>query len=710
MVKNLVIVESPAKAKTVGKFLGSGYSVKASMGHVRDLPKSKLGVDTDNDFAPQYLIPRDKSKIVKELKGHVKNARTIYLATDPDREGEAIAWHLVAATNAEDKEVRRIVFHEITRDAIERAVANSRSIDMHLVDAQQARRVLDRLVGYKISPILWRKVKRGLSAGRVQSAALRLVVDREREIERFVAVEYWSIEADLAKQSDTKKRRRKEDVFHAVLQSIDKKKVGLKGGANAQKVVDDLEGADYVVGEVRQKEARRYPSPPFITSTLQQEASRKLNFTAKRTMVVAQQLYEGIDIGAEGHVGLITYMRTDSTQVAAVAQREARELIATKYGAAYLPPKSPFYRTKAKGAQEAHEAIRPTSVFREPEFVQRHLTPEQYRLYRLVWQRFVASQMAAAALENTTVDIRAGRPQTGKMPYLFRASGSVVRFPGFFAVYREGRDDETEDETEKGVLPPLAVDERVDRVKLWPEQHFTQPPPRYTEATLVKALEELGIGRPSTYAPTLATLQARYYVERVEKKLKPTELGVVVNDILVEHFPRIVDTGFTSQMEEELDEIASGERAWVPVISAFYTPFSETVQRADQVIEKVKVADQLTGEVCEKCGRPMALKMGRYGKFIACTGFPECRNAKPLLKKLGIPCPKCKAGELVERKTKRRRTFYSCSRYPECDFSVWNKPVPQPCPKCSGLMTVNGRQEATCAQCASSEPVLAHSA
>ncbi|HKG25470.1 MAG TPA: type I DNA topoisomerase, partial [Thermomicrobiales bacterium] len=576
----LVIVESPAKARTIGKYLGRGYTVKASMGHIRDLPKSTLGVEVEDDFAPTYLVPRDKVKVVKELKESVQHAHEVILATDPDREGEAIAWHLVHATDATTKPVRRVVFHEITQEAITEAMRHPREIDMDLVDAQQARRVLDRLVGYGVSPLLWKKVKRGLSAGRVQSAALRIVVEREREILVFIPVEYWSLEAELAKQ--TGKARKKSDVFRAGLHKIGGKKAELKTGEETQAVVDGLNGAVYRVGSVTKRETQRRPQAPFTTSTLQQEASRKLNFPVRRTMQIAQELYEGVDLGPEGLQGLITYMRTDSTNVAATAQQAARAVISVKFGPDYVPPRPPVYAKKSKGAQEAHEAIRPTSPQRDPESVRRFLSPQQFRLYQLIWQRFLASQMAPAILDGTTVDVDAGKPEalaTGKeAPYVFRATGSVVKFPGFMAVYTMGRDDGDSDELDKGALPPLDQGEMLDLLRLLPEQHFTQPPPRFTEATLVKALEEQGIGRPSTYAPTIGTLQARSYVTVEERKLAPTELGMVVNDLLVEHFPRIFDIGFTSQLENELDEIAAGERAWVPTMREFYGPFTETLK------------------------------------------------------------------------------------------------------------------------------------
>ncbi len=690
----LVIVESPAKARTIGRYLGSGYTVKASMGHIRDLPKSTLGVDVNSDFAPKYLVPRDKLKIVKELKDSVQGAREVYLATDPDREGEAIAWHLVNATEAQDKSVHRIVFHEITEDAIKEAIAHPNEINMDLVDAQQARRILDRLVGYEISPLLWKKVKRGLSAGRVQTAALRIVVEREREIEAFIPEEYWSIEADLAKI--TRGEPTAKDMFRAALHAIEGKKAEVKDGEQANRIVDALNGASWRVADVVRRETRRRPSAPFTTSTLQQEASRKLGYSVRRTMQLAQELYEGIDLGAEGTQGLITYMRTDSTNVAAQAQQAARAVISARWGVEYVPEKPPVYAKKAKGAQEAHEAIRPTAPQRHPAAVKGHLTSPQHRLYQLIWQRFLASQMAPAVLDNTRVDVAAGQGadlDAGKKPFVFRATGSIVKFQGWMAAYQAGRDEGDTDELDRGALPEVAPNEPLNLLKLVPEQHFTQPPPRYTEATLVKALEEQGIGRPSTYAPTIATLAARSYVASEEKKLVPTELGLVVNDLLVEHFPRIFDIGFTSRLEDELDEIAAGDRAWVPTLQEFYGPFSSTLKQAEQTMERVKIKDEPTDEVCEQCGRPMVIKLGRYGKFLACSGFPECRNARPLLTKIGVECPTCHQGEIVERRSKKGRTFYGCERYPACDFVSWNKPTNKTCPVCGAYMVEVGRNK-----------------
>lgn len=708
----LVIVESPAKAKTIARYLGQGYTVKASMGHIRDLPKSSLGVEVEDGFTPKYLVPRDKSKVVKELKASVQGAREIYLATDPDREGEAIAWHLVQATEAHDKPVHRIVFNEITPEAVTAAIESPRQIDMQLVDAQQARRILDRLVGYGVSPLLWKKVKSGLSAGRVQTAALRMVVEREREVLDFVPVEYWSLNADLAKQVSG--GATKQDMFRAALQKIDGKKAELKTEDETQAVVAGLNGASYRVGAVTRRETRRRPSAPFTTSTLQQEASRKLGYAPKRTMQIAQNLYEGLPLGSDGIQGLITYMRTDSTNVSGSAQQAARAVISVKFGPEYVPDKAPLYTKKSKGAQEAHEAIRPTAPQRDPQSVKPYLSAQQFKVYQLIWQRFIASQMGPAVLDNTGVDVLAGPADQlsgDKVPYQFRATGSVVKFPGFMAVYQAGRDDGDQDELDKGALPQVTEGEGLDLQQLLPEQHFTQPPPRYSEATLVKALEERGVGRPSTYAPTLETLKYRNYVTVEEKKLIPTEIGFVVNDQLVEHFPGIFEVDFTSRLEEELDEIASGERQWVPTMQEFYGPFTETLQRAEQSMERVKIRDEPTDEVCDKCGRPMVIKLGKFGKFLACTGFPECRNAKPLLQRIGVTCPTCKEGEVVQRRSKKGRAFFGCERYPDCDFVSWNRPVSQSCPRCGSFMVEANRQgEIRCPACGHDGGALAETA
>jgi DNA topoisomerase-1 len=674
----MVIVESPAKARTVGRFLGRGYTVEASVGHIRDLPANRMGVDIEHDFKPRYVIPTKKKDVVKKLQAKAQQASEVYLATDPDREGEAIAWHLQAALKRQVQgiPVRRVEFHEITQDAVGHAFAHPRDVDQLRVDSQQARRILDRVVGYTLSPLLRDKMgRKGLSAGRVQSVALRLICEREREIEAFVPVEYWTIEAELRKQAPETKLEAKS--FVARLFKIRGEDPDLKNEADAQAIVDDLEGAVYVVQKVTQRERKRYPAPPFMTSSLQQEASRKLRFTAKRTMAVAQALYEGKDIGGGERVGLITYMRTDSVNVAEAAQAEARQLILELYGKEYLPPRPPQYKSRAKGAQEAHEAIRPTGVRRAPESLKECLTRDELRLYTLIWQRFVASQMAPAILDQTSVDILAG-PPGGPKPYLFRATGSVIKFPGFLKVYEEGREEEEPPEEGEGVqLPPLKKGEGLDLVHLLPKQHFTQPPPRYTDASLIRALEEYGIGRPSTYAPILSTLLQRVYVERMEKKLVPTKLGFTVNDLLVGFFPDLINVEFTAGMEEKLDEIATGEVAWVPMLHEFYEPFAQNVDVAQAKMPRVEFKPEPTGELCPECGEPLLYRHGPRGKFIGCSAFPKCRYTASIPIP-GVTCPEC-GGAVIEKRTRKGRTFYSCANWrPDdetaCQWSVWKLP------------------------------------
>ena len=690
--KNLVIVESPAKARTLSKFLGRDYALKASRGHVRDLPKSQLGVNIEKSFAPKYVVPREKRKVVVELKQAAKTASTVYLATDPDREGEAISWHLARVTKSNRKPYRRVIFHEITKEAIGRAFAHPRSINMQLVNAQQARRVLDRLVGYKISPLLWRNVRRGLSAGRVQSVALRIIVDREREIEKFIPVEYWTIEAELAKKIPAAEVA----AFRAMLIGLtDGTKLDIHNQEEATEIVDELKQASYRVIKVSTKKVTRQPAPPFITSTLQQEAWRKLRFTAKLTMNVAQELYEGLPIGDEGRVGLITYMRTDSTRVARSAIAEAREFIINKYGSQFVPFRARSFARSVKGAQEAHEAIRPTKIWREPSLLKPHLTNAQFRLYQLIWQRMVASQMSAASFDNTTADIQA-RCRYSKANYLLRASSSVVSFPGFMILYTEGK-DEAEEGKKTSPLPQLEKGDRLELLGLFPEQHFTQPPPRFTEATLVKMLEQWGIGRPSTYAPILSTIQERRYVTKADGSFQPTELGMVVNDLLIKYFPDIVNIEFTAHMEEELDKVANENRDWVHVVQDFYMPFEKSLKDASQLMEKVKL-EELTEEICPECGKPIVIKFGRYGKFLACSGYPKCKYTKPFQVKIGVKCPQC-GSELVEKLSKKKRTFYGCSNYPDCRFATNLKPLPQPCPKCGGLLTVYRKNWAKCTKC-----------
>ena len=700
--KGLVIVESPAKARTVGQILGRKYVVVASQGHMRDLPKSKLGVDVEQDFEPSYVVMKEKRSLLNALKKAGDEASAIYLATDPDREGEAISWHLQDATQWGQRPdpPKRVVFHEITRQAIQEAFENPREIDMQLVNAQQARRILDRLVGYQISPLLWRRVQRGLSAGRVQSVAMRMVVDREREIGAFVPVESWTLEAQLHKSSD---ESAKPDLFTAVLRAAkgQKGRLTIPNRDEATRYESELEGAAYAVTEVKKREVRQRPAAPFITSTLQQEAARKLRFTPQRTMIVAQQLYEGLAVGEGSPVGLITYMRTDSTQVAQSAVEEARGYISDTYGKDYLPEKPRVYRSRSKGAQEAHEAIRPTSIRRVPQSLKAHLTADQLRLYTLVWERMLASQMADARSEATTVDIEATCQGSGQV-YLFRATGSVLKFFGFRTLYLESRDDEDE-ERGRQPLPALDKDDGLACQKLDALQHFTQPPPRYSEATLIKALEEKGIGRPSTYAPTIATILDRHYVEKEQNRLVPTQLGNTVTDLLVEYFTDVMDLDYTARMEEGLDDVSRGERDWVPMLGEFYGPFQKALETAQESMPRQKV-EEATDEVCDTCGRPMVIKTGRFGRFIACTGFPECKTTKRILNKTGASCPKC-GGDIVERRARGRRPFYGCSRYPDCDLILNRRPVTTPCPECGGLMVEEGRENAACTVCQWKQPI-----
>ena len=699
MAKDLVIVESPAKARTMGRYLGKNYEVKASMGHVRDLPQGTMGVEVEDGFEPRYVIMPDKKKVVRELKDACTKAASVYLATDPDREGEAISWHLVNAAGLKGKSVHRIVFHEITREAVQEALKHPRSIDMRLVNAQQARRILDRLVGYRLSPLLWGKVRKGLSAGRVQSVALRLVVDREREVQAFVPKEYWIIAANLAKKGDSKG---KGASFKATLQFLkgQRKKLAIGNMQEADSIRAHLDGASYTVSSVTKKETRTRPAPPFITSTLQQEASRKLRFSSRRTMQIAQQLYEGLSIGKEGQVGLITYMRTDSTNIASSALGEANAYVREKFGAEYAPKSPRVYTKKVKGAQEAHEAIRPTSIRREPGAIRSYLSWDQFKLYELIWKRTLASQMADALSDSTNIDIEAAS-QNSNNRYIFVAKGSVLKFPGYRILYIEGRDDDQADE-EDSRLPDLATGNALDCLGLTSDQRFTQPPPRYSEAGLIKALEEKGIGRPSTYAPTISTIQDRSYIEKSKGVFVPTKLGTVVCDLLTTHFPSVMDTDFTAQMERDLDEIAQGEQEWVPMLSRFYRPFDEAVEKALQQAERVprSAIDEETDEKCEECSSPMVIRTGRFGKFLSCSAFPKCRNAKPLLAKTGVECPKC-GGDLVERRQrgKKGKRFYGCSNYPSCNFAVNQRPLPQPCPDCGGLLATYGRGQAKCTQC-----------
>jgi DNA topoisomerase-1 len=671
MSKTLVIVESPAKAKSISKFLGSRYTVKASMGHLRDLPKSQLGVDLEHDFEPKYIAIRGRGDLIKELRLAAKGADKVFLASDPDREGEAIAWHLSHLLGLDLNNKNRIEFHEITRTAIQAALKHPRQIDLNRVDAQQARRVLDRLVGYQLSPLLWRKIKKGLSAGRVQSVAVRIVDDREEKIRAFVSEEYWNLTADL--QSAGGK-------FLAKLLKKSGQKVTIASKAEMEAVLDDLSGKDYQVSDVRTKEKKKLPAPPFITSSLQQEAHRKLGFSPKRTMMLSQQLYEGLDLGKEGTVGLITYMRTDSVKIAEIAQAEAKEWILAHYGFDYYPPEPRQFTNKGR-AQEAHEAIRPTVALRTPDLLKGILSRDQLRLYRLIWERFIASQMSVAITDTLTVDVLVG-------DYLFRANASTVRFPGFLAVYEEGKDEEDlVDEDQSSLTLSVSPGEKLKLVKLLDKQHFTEPPARFTEASLVRKMEEEGIGRPSTYAPTIETIQTRGYVVKEEKQLHPTELGEIVITLLKEYFPDILNLEFTANLEEKLDLVEEGRAPWKSVVGDYYAPFSVTLAQAEEKIGKVKIEDQVSEELCELCGRNMVIKMGRYGKFLACPGFPECRNTKPLFEEVGANCPKC-TKPLVVRRSKKGRKFYGCSGYPECDFVSWEMPAPDPCPECQQLMVI----------------------
>lgn len=684
MADSLVIVESPAKAKTIAKYLGSKYIVKASMGHIRDLPKSQIGVEIDKGFEPKYITIRGKGNVLKELKDASKKVKHVYLAADPDREGEAIAWHLAHYLELDQNEKCRVVFNEITKQAVKNAFKSPRPINMDLVNAQQARRILDRLVGYQISPLLWKKVKKGLSAGRVQSVAVKLIIDRENEIKSFVPEEYWTITLKLAHDGHE---------FEAKYYGRNGEKVELKNEEEVRQVLSAMEGAKLIVTEVKERERFRHPAAPFITSSLQQEAARKLNFRAAKTMSIAQQLYEGVDIGREGTVGLISYMRTDSTRVSPVAQEEARSWILNTFGKAFVPDEPRVYNRKNTNAQDAHEAIRPTSVARTPEEVKPYLSRDQYRLYKLIWERFVASQMASAVLDTMTVDIAAGDE-------MFRAVGSKVKFPGFMKVYVEGTDDGTTEEEK--LLPPLQKNDVVQQLGVDPKQHFTQPPPRYTEARLVRTLEELGIGRPSTYAPTLETIQKRGYVKLEDKKFVPTELGIVVTQLMEEFFPEILNVEFTAEMEEDLDHIEEGSADWVQVLDNFYEMFKKRLRYAEAQMANVDIQDEVSDETCEKCGRPLVYKMGRFGKFLACSGFPECRNTKPIVKDIGVTCPGCGQGKIIERRSKKGRVFYGCNRYPECEFVSWDKPVNDPCPQCGSLMIekrARGQVTISCTKC-----------
>jgi len=763
MIKKLVIVESPAKAKTIRKFLGKGFKVEASMGHVRDLPRKKsdltvtqkklsyasLGVDVENSYHPLYVVSEDKKKIIKKLKDLMTDDTELYIATDEDREGEAIGWHLVeilCKKESEKKKIKRIVFHEITKTAIVHAVENPRTIDQNLVDAQQTRRILDRLVGYKLSPLLWKKVRTGLSAGRVQSVAVRLIVDREREIRVFEKVESWTIVATL--------KNKKNSIFEATLSKINNKKAALKTEEETLKIVSDLKDCLYQVYKVTRKEVKRNPSAPFTTSTLQQEAARKLGFSVKKTMMVAQKLYEGVSLQGKDQTGLITYMRTDSVNLSNKALKDARETITNLYGKEYALSTPRAYKNKSKGAQEAHEAIRPTEMSRLPKDVKNDLSNDEYRLYEIIWKRTLATQMAQAILDSVAIDILASGGKKSK--YILRANGKTIKFAGFMKVYVEGSDNpDKELENKEKLLPELNEKEAVDLEKLTPNQHFTKPPPRYTEAALVKKMEEEGIGRPSTYAPTITTIMNRGYIEKDGKSLIPTDVAFVVTDLLVKHFTKVVDYKFTANMEHDLDEIACGKKKWIPILDDFYHPFAKLVSQKDTEIKRADVISDTTDEVCEKCGQPMVVKLGRNGKFLSCLAYPTCKNArsldkeeaaetdqkleelsqkykgekcdkcgsmmvvkkgrfgyflacekypeckstKPIQSATGVKCPECKKGDIVERKTRKGKTFYSCNQFPKCKYALWKKPVKTPCQKCGGLQVIQKKDVLKCQKC-----------
>ena len=688
MVKqNLVIVESPTKAKTIERYLGKNFKVVASKGHLRDLPKSKMGVDIEHNYEPHYISIRGKGDLIKSLKKEAAKADAVYLASDPDREGEAISWHLAHLLGLDLNAPIRVEFNEITKDAIKEAFKNPRKIDMDLVDAQQARRILDRLVGYTLSPILWKKVKKGLSAGRVQSIAVKLIIDRENEIKAFVPEEYWTLEGQFKKE---------KKAFTANYYGTTSEKAALEKEATVKSVMAELsEKKPFKVTKVTKKERRRNPAAPFTTSSLQQDASNRLNFRTRKTMMVAQQLYEGVSLGRSGSVGLITYMRTDSTRISASAQNEAYEFIEKEFGKEYCLATKRAVKN-AEGAQDAHEAIRPSSVLRTPDSIASYLTKDQLKLYTLIWSRFVASQMTAAVYDTVQVDLEQNN-------HVFKANGSTIKFAGYQKVYQDNAD------AKKGnVLPEMQVGDEVQLAKLNPEQHFTQPPARYSEATLIKTLEEIGVGRPSTYAPTIETIQKRYYVKLVSKRFEPTELGYVVHQIIEQYFPNIVDTHFTASMEDNLDLVEEGKEEWVQVIDKFYQPFKVEVDKAEVEIEKVQIKDEPAGFNCEKCGHPMVIKLGRFGKFYACSNFPECHHTQAIVKDIGITCPTCGKAKVIERKSKKNRIFYGCDRYPECEFVSWDKPIGRNCPKCDHYLVEKkgrGGKQIACSNCDYKEAV-----
>ncbi|MEA2097995.1 MAG: type I DNA topoisomerase [Patescibacteria group bacterium] len=727
MAKKLIIVESPTKAKTITKFLGKNYIIRSSFGHLRDLPKSKLGVDTENDFEPEYVINPKSKKQVTELKKYAKECDEIILASDEDREGEAIAWHLAQILNLQgfgngkkEKSYKRIVFHEITKSAIKEALKTPRDIDMNLVDAQQARRILDRLVGYKLSPLLWKKIRYGLSAGRVQSVAVRLICEKEEEINKFKPEEYWDIKLKVKS-----KKLKVGGEFEARLSKIDGKsigKLGIKTKKEADEIKNDLEKASYEIDKITKKEIKKNPLPPFTTSTLQQASSNRFGYSAKQTMIIAQQLYEGVNLGKKGSSGLITYMRTDSLNLSKSSLESANKYITTKFGKKYSERR--FFKTKSKGAQEAHEAIRPTNPELDPKSIKEFLDNKQFKLYELIWQRMIASQMASAIVDSTSIDVAA--IGTENLLFLLRTNGSTIKFEGFLKVYPT--------KSEEVILPKLTEKEKLDLIKIISEQHFTQPPARFNEASLIKVLEELGIGRPSTYAPTISTIQDRGYVKKIEKRLHPQEIGIIVNKLLVEHFPKIVDVKFTAKMEEDLDKVAENKKDWIIILKDFYNPFNKNLMEKEKEIDKKELTEEktdetcekckspmiiklgrfgkfmacsnypnckntkqlndkgeieepeTTNEICEKCGKPMVFKIGRYGKFLGCSGYPDCKNIKSIVKSTGVKCPECNKGEIVEKKSKGGKIFYACNQYPSCKYALWSKPTGEKCPKCDSLM------------------------
>lgn len=687
MTKNLVIVESPAKAKSIGKMLGKNYKVIASLGHVRDLPKSRLGIDIQNYFEPEYITIRGKGPLVNNLKKEAKKSDNVFLATDPDREGEAISWHLANLLGIEKNAVCRVEFHEITKETVKKSIKSPRMLDENLYNAQQARRVLDRLVGYKISPILWKKVKKGLSAGRVQSVAVKLICDRENQIQEFIPEEYWTIKGYFKKENG--------EIVEAMLTHylVDNKeeKLNIKNETEAKNILNELSSNINLVSEIKETKRKRNPYPPYTTSTLQQDASKKLGFASKKTMMIAQQLYEGIDIKGEGITGLITYMRTDSTRLSSEAVEAAKKYIIEMFGKEYSNGGNTYSKKTNKDAQDAHEAIRPTHLNLSPDKVQDSLTKDQFKLYKLIWDRFIVSQMSEALYDLLTVKIKNG-------DYIFKANGSILKFSGFLKVF-SSLDEESNDV----IIPKLDIGEILDLSKYEDKRNFTQPPSRYTEASLIKTMEELGIGRPSTYSPTISTILARGYVMLEKKSFYPTELGDLVNDILTNYFSEIINEEFTAQLESQLDAIAEGELNWVKVIEDFYDKFEKALSVAEKEIEKIEVKEEVSDEICEKCGRNMVIKIGKYGKFLACPGYPECKNAKPIIEKIGVKCPKCEDGEIIKKRDKKGRIFYGCSNFPKCSFVSWNEPVSKKCPKCGGIMVIKQTKKNNYIRCTNDE-------